>query len=89
MGVFSSRQIQKRLQEDILFKVLVAGNEPDFQTISDFRKIHIGTLQGVFGQVLEMALEVGVVDGTKLKANASKHKAMSFGRMEEKQQQLR
>src|ERR1700691_5066585 len=95
-GVFSSRRIQKRLQEDIPFKVLAAGNEPDFRTISDFRKIHIGTLQGLFEQVLEMALEVGAVkvgrvslDGTKLKANASKHKAMSYGRMEEKQQQLK
>ena len=95
-GVFSSRRIQKRLQEDIPFKVLAAGNEPDFRTISDFRKIHIGTLQGLFEQVLEMALEVGAVkvgrvslDGTKVKANASKHKAMSYGRMNEKQQQLR
>jgi len=95
-GVFSSRRIQRRLQEDIPFKVLAAGNEPDFRTISDFRKIHIGTLQGLFEQVLEMALEVGAVkvgrvalDGTKIKANASKHKAMSYGRMEEKQQQLR
>jgi transposase len=95
-GVFSSRRIQKRLQEDIPFKVLAAGNEPDFRTISDFRKIHIGTLQELFEQVLELALEVGAVkvgrvtvDGTKVKANASKHKAMSYGRMEEKQQQLR
>jgi transposase len=95
-GVFSSRRIQKRLQEDIPFKVLAAGNEPDFRTISDFRKIHIGTLQGLFEQVLEMALEVGAVkvgrvslDGTKIKANASKHKAMSYRRMEEKQQQLK
>jgi transposase len=95
-GVFSSRRIQKRIQEDIPFKVLAAGNEPDFRTISDFRKIHIGTLQGLFEQILEMALEVGAVklgrvsiDGTKVKANAGKHKAMSFGRMKEKQRQLR
>jgi transposase len=95
-GVFSSRRIQKRLQEDIPFKVLAAGNEPDFRTISDFRKTQIGTLQGVFEQVLEMALEVGAVkvgrvtlDGTKVKANAGKHKAMSYGRMQEKQQQLK
>src|SRR5437660_12754933 len=83
-GVFSSRRIQKRLREDIPFKVLAAGNEPDFRTISDFRKIHIGALEKLFEQVLEMALEVGAVkigrvilDGTKGKANASKHKAMS------------
>jgi transposase len=94
-GVFSSRRIQKRLREDIPFKVLAAGNEPDFRTISDFRKIHIGTLPGLFEQVLEMALESGAIklgrvslDGTKVKANASKHKAMSYGRMKEKQQQL-
>src|SRR6202166_1525175 len=95
-GVFSSRRIQKRLQEDIPFKVLAAGNEPDFRTISDFRKIHIGTLQGLFEQVLAMALECGSIklgrvspDGTKLKANASKHKATSYGRMKEKQKQLK
>jgi transposase len=95
-GVFSSRRIQKRLREDIPFKVLAAGNEPDFRTISDFRKIHIGTLPGLFEQVLEMALESGAIqvgrvslDGTKVKANASKHKAMSYGRMKEKQQQLK
>jgi transposase len=95
-GVFSSRRIQKRLQEDIPFKVLAAGNEPDFRTISDFRKIHIAVLQSLFEQVLEMALESGAIqlgrvslDGTKVKANASKHKAMSYGRMKEKQQQLK
>jgi transposase len=95
-GVYSSRRIQKRLREDIPFKVLAAGNEPDFRTISDFRKIHIETLQGLFEQVLAMALECGAIqlgrvslDGTKLKANASKHKAMSYGRMKEKQQQLK
>jgi transposase len=94
-GVFSSRRIQKRLQEDIPFKVLAAGNEPDFRTISDFRKLHIEALQGLFEQVLAIALEVGGVkvgrvslDGTKVKANASKHKAMSYGRMQDRQQQL-
>src|SRR5580698_1182978 len=75
---------------------LAADNEPDFRTISDFRKIHIAALQGLFEQVLEMALESGTVklgrvslDGTKVKANASKHKAMSYGRMQEKQAQLK
>ena len=63
---------------------MAAGNDPDFRTISDFRKVHIATLQNLFEQVLEMALESGAVklgrvsvDGTKVKANASKHKAMS------------
>jgi transposase len=95
-GVYSSRRMQKRLQEDIPFKVLAAGNEPDFRTISDFRKIHIEVLQNLFEQVLAMALECGAIklgrvslDGTKVKANASKHKAMSYGRMKEKQQQLK
>ena len=95
-GVFSSRRIQKRLREDIPFKVLAAGNEPDFRTISDFRKIHLETLKNMFEQVLAMALECGSIqlgkislDGTKVKGNASKHKAMSYGRMIEKQQQLK
>jgi len=95
-GVFSSRRLQKRIQEDIPFKVLAAGNEPDFRTISDFRKIHLVALEGLFEQVLELALESGSVklgrvslDGTKVKANASKHKATSYGRAKEKQQQLR
>jgi transposase len=95
-GVFSSRRIQKRLREDIPFKVLAAANEPDFRTISDFRKIHIETLENLFEQVLAMALKCGAIqlgrvslDGTKLKANASKHKAMSYGRMKEKQSQLK
>ena len=95
-GVFSSRRIQKRMQEDIPFKVLAAGNEPDFRTIWDFRKIHLETLKNMFEQVLAMAMECGSIklgkislDGTKVKANASKHKAMSYGRMKEKQQQLK
>jgi len=96
VGVFSSRRIQRRLREDIPFRVLAAGNEPDFRTIADFRKMHLTALQGFFEQVLELARELGAVrvgrvalDGTKVKANASKHKAMSYDRMREKQQQLR
>ena len=96
VGVFSSRRIQKRVQEDIGFKILAAGNEPDFRTISDFRKIHLRALAGLFEQVLQIARETGTVklgrvslDGTKVKANASKHKAMSYERMKQKQRQLR
>jgi hypothetical protein len=96
VGVFSSRRIQRRLLEDIPFRVLAAGNEPDFRTIADFRKTHLTALQGFFEQVLQMARELGAarvgrvaLDGTKMKANASKHKAMSYGRMREKQKQLR
>ena len=96
IGVFSSRKIRKRLEEDVPFRVLAAGNVPDFRTISDFRKIHLDAFSGLFEQVLAMALEAGAMklgrvslDGTKIKANASKHKAMSYGRMKEKEQQLK
>jgi transposase len=96
VGVFSSRKIQRRLVEDVAFRVLAAGNAPDFRTIADFRKTHLTALLGFFEQVLRLARELGAprvgrvaLDGTKIKANASKHKAMSYGRMREKQRQLR
>jgi transposase len=96
VGVFSSRRIQRRLIEDVAFRVLAAGNEPDFRTIADFRKRHLPALQGFFEQVLQVARNLGTLrvgrialDGTKVKANASKHKAMSFGRMKDKARQLR
>ena len=96
IGVFSSRRIERRLVEDIAFRVLAAGNHPNFRTISDFRKIHLQTLAGLFEQVLKIALEAGAMkvgrvalDGTKVKANASKHKAMSHDRMLEKEKQLK
>ena len=96
VGVFSSRRIERRLVEDIAFRVLAAGNQPNFRTISDFRKIHLKALEGLFEQVLQIALEAGAMkvgrvalDGTKIKANASKHKAMSYDRMVEKQKQLK
>jgi transposase len=96
VGVFSSRRIEQRLYEDIAFRFLAAGNHPNFRTISDFRKIHLATLESLFGQVLQIALEAGAMkvgrvalDGTKLKANASKHKAMSYDRMVEKEKALK
>ena len=96
VGVFSSRRIERRLTEDIAFRVLAADNQPNFRTISDFRKIHLKTLEGLFGQVLKIALEAGAMkvgrvalDGTKVKANASKHKAMSYDRMMEKEKDIR
>jgi transposase len=96
VGVFSSRRIQKKLSEDVGFRVLAAGNEPDFRTISDFRKLHLEGLQGLFDQVLQIALQAGtmklgrvVLDGSKVKANASKHKAMSYGRMQEEEKRLK
>ena len=59
VGVFSSRRIQKKLSEDVGFRVLGAGNEPDFRTISDFRKLHLKALQGLFDQVLQIASASG------------------------------
>jgi transposase len=96
IGVFSSRKIQKRLIEDVAFRVLAAGNQPDFRTISDFRKIHLDSLQDLFEQVLKLAMTAGAIklgrvalDGSKVKANASKHKAMSYKRMKEDERNLR
>jgi transposase len=96
VGVFSSRKIQKRLVEDIAFRVLAAGNQPDFRTISDFRKLHLKALEELFQQMLRLTLETGMmklgrvaVDGSKVKGNASKHKAMSYGRMKETEKRLR
>ena len=94
-GVASSRHIAQRVHEDIAFRVLAANNTPDFRTISDFRKDHLGVLGELFHQVLELCREAGLVklghvalDSTKVRANASKHKAMSYGRMKEKEAQL-
>ena len=93
--VASSRRIAQRLHEDIAFRVLAANNTPDFRTISDFRKDHLGCAGGVIpagAGVLPAggAGEVGSValDGTKVRANASRHKAMSYRRMKEKEEQL-
>ena len=94
-GVASSRKIEKRLCEDIAFRVLAANNTPDFRTISDFRKDHLKALAGLFLQVLKLCQKAGLVklghvalDGTKIKANASKHKAMSYKRMKEEEARL-
>ncbi len=95
VGVASSRRIAQRLHEDIAFRVLAANNTPDFRTISDFRKDHLAALSGLFLQVLGFCQRVGLVklghvalDGTKVRANASRHKAMSYRRMKEKEAQL-
>ena len=94
-GVASSRRIAQRLHEDIAFRVLAANNTPDFRTISDFRKDNVDALSGLFVQVPALCQQAGLVklghvalDGTKVKANASKHKAMSYQRMKEKAAQL-
>ena len=90
IGVFSSRMISRRLHEDVAFRVLAANNAPDFRTIANFRRRHLKALEGLFGQVLVLCRKAGLVrlghvalDGTKIDANASKHKAMSYERMVE------
>ncbi|MDF0666772.1 MAG: IS1182 family transposase [Nitrospira sp.] len=88
VGIPASRQIARELEEDVAFRVLAANQRPDFRTISDFRKQHLTALAALFVQVLKLCQRAGLVklghialDGTKVKANASKHKAMSYGRM--------
>ncbi|MEK7777909.1 MAG: IS1182 family transposase [Chloroflexota bacterium] len=95
IGAPSSRKIQKRLEDDIGFRVLAANNTPDFRTISDFRKDHLKALAALFLEVLQLCQKAGLVklghvslDGTKIKANASKHKAMSYKRMKEEEARL-
>jgi len=96
VGVFSSRRMQRRLVEDVAFQVLAAGNQPDFRTLSDFRKQHLEALEELFQQVLRITLATGTMklgrvalDGSKVQANASKHKAMSYARMKETEKRLR
>jgi transposase len=95
-GVFSSRKIAKKLYEDVAFRVLGAGNFPSHRTICDFRVRHLGELTELFVQVVGMARELGIVklgtiglDGTKITANASRHKAMSYGRMKAEEKKLK
>src|SRR6201988_2531532 len=87
-GLYSSRRIAKAAVERADFMMIVAGDPPDFRTISDFRKRHLQGLASLFVQVLKLCEQAGLVklghvalDGTKVKANASKHKAMSYERM--------
>jgi len=95
-GVYSSRKIARQLEDSVAFRFLAAGNQPDFRTLSDFRKRHGAALAGLFEQGLRLCRKAGLVqlgcvaiDSTKVKANASKHKAMSYGRMQEKEAALR
>jgi len=87
-GIFSSRKIMQACEERLTFRVIAGDDIPNWRTISDFRKLHIKELQQLFVQVLQLCQEAGLVklghialDGTKIKANASRHKAMSYGRM--------
>jgi len=95
VGIRSSRRIELKTYEDVAFRVLSCDNHPDHSRISDFRKRHLRAISRLFVQVLEVCKATGLVklgfvalDGTKVKANASKHKAMSYGRMVKKEQQL-
>ena len=92
-GVFSSRRLARRLEEDVAFRVL--GNFPSHRTICEFRRRHLGDFKRLFVEVVRVASEAGVakfgklsVDGTKVRANASKRKAMSYGGMREEEARL-
>ncbi len=94
-GVASSRRIERATHEDVAFRYLSADQHPDHDTIAAFRQEHLGSLAQLFVQVLRLCQRAGLVklghvalDGTKIKANASKHKAMSYGRMEEAEKKL-
>lgn len=95
-GVFSSRKMERRLHDDLAFRMLGAGNFPKHRTIRDFRALHLKELSDLFVQVVRLAGEMGLVklgtvaiDGTKLKANASRHKAMSYERMQQSEAELK
>jgi transposase len=94
-GTYSSRKIAAKLVDSVAFRYLAAGNQPDFRTLSEFRKRHGAALAALFMQGLRLCRQAGLIklgriaiDGTKIKANASKHKAMSYGRMREKEAAL-
>jgi transposase len=95
-GVYSSRRIARGCEERMDFMAVTGLNRPDFRTVSDFRKRHLEALQSLFGQVLTLCQQAGLVklghvslDGTKVKANASKHKAMSYDRMYQTEKRLK
>ena len=94
-GVFSSRGLARKLEEDVAFRVLAAGNFPSHRTICEFRRRHLADFKALFVEVVRLARETGVanfgklsIDGTKVRANASKRKAMSYGRMLEEERRL-
>lgn len=95
-GVFSSRGIARQIEENIAFRVLAAENRPSHRTIARFRQEHVERFGEIFVQIVQIARESGLthlgkvaIDGTKIKANASKHKAMSYARMKEEEKRLR
>jgi transposase len=95
-GTRSSRKIMRRCQADLACRVIVGEDIPDFRTISDFRKTHLAPLETLFIEVLKLCALAGLakvgtiaLDGTKVKANASRHKAMSYERMQEEEERLK
>ena len=95
-GVYSSRKIMQACEERLTFRVVVGDDIPNWRTISDFRKLHLKELEGLFIQVLQLCQKAGLVklghialDSTKVKANASRHKAMSYGRMKQEEKRLK
>ena len=95
-GTFSSRKIARKLHEDVAYRVLAANNYPAHRTIREFRALHLAEFTELFTQVVRLAREMGLVklgtiavDGTKIKANASRHKAMSYARMQSAEIELK
>jgi len=96
VGIRSSRRLERALHEDVGFRMLSGNQQPDHWTLSEFRRRHLSALSGLFLQTVRLAQQAELVklgqvaiDGTKLKANASKHRAMSYGRMEKEEKRLR
>ncbi len=94
-GVFSSRGVARKLEEDVAFRVLGAGNFPQHRTLCEFRRRHLADFKELFVEVVRLARALGLarfgklsIDGTKVRANASKRKAMSYGRMAEAERRL-
>lgn len=94
-GVYSSRKLAKACEDIVVYRYLSANQFPNFRTISDFRKRHLEHFQALFVQILQLCMKAGLVkfgamalDGTKIQANASKHKAMSYERMKEEEKRL-
>jgi transposase len=95
-GIFSSRKMAQKLKEDVAFRVLGANNFPAHRTLREFRQLHLSELSELFVKVVKLAGEAGLVklgrlgvDGTKVRANASKRKAMSYGRMQKEEERLK
>jgi transposase len=96
VGIRSSRRLERALYEDVGFRMLSGNQQPDHWTLSEFRRRHLGGLKGLFLQTVKLAQQAGLVklgqvaiDGTKLQASASKHRAMSYGRMVKEEERLR